>query len=339
MNRIVKDFLDYITGSESPKHNKEIVQAQVVEKFNLTQDRKIFYCDHFAVRFSYTKNSKSFSNTILSLSALQKYDHIPVFVVRVVGDADNLVYLANTTFIKKISHSSQQLTMTNIKGSFNGSDISKSYNEIDNIPGNVETLFAHHSGMSWYDNLERLVAETGKIIGTGVKFSPTQDQIENINKSVDRAIQFLASSDFAVLCEDLEMRVRIQKDAIFAASKIDNVNIRGRLIEYLINKAFDKDLNTDLRRIEENEPTPITHNDLGDYHREFFHEDRINSVDLYTDFKTKIIHLGSNPKAYNIDKFLECMAKSNTVFLFFFVGIDENGIISTKICPQDMSCL
>ena len=27
------------------------------------------------------------------------------------------------------------------------------------------------------------------------------------------------------------------------------------------------------------------------------------------------------------------MANSNTVFLFFFVGIDENGIASTKLCP------
>ena len=333
MNHIVKDFLDYITGSESPKHDKETVQAQAVERFNLIQDRKIFYCSHFAVRFSYTKDSKGFSNTILSLSALQKYVRIPLFVVRVVGDADNLVYLANTTFIKKISHSSQQLTMTNIKGSFNGSDIYKSYDGIDNIPDNVETLFAYHSGMSWHDNLERLVAETGKIVGTGVKFSPTHEQIENINKSVDRAIHFLESSDFATLREDLEGRVHVQEEAIFAASRIDNVNIRGRLIEYLITKAFDKDLITDLKRIEENEPSLLTHNDLGDYHREFFHEDDTNSVDSYTDIKTKVIYLGSNPKAYNIDKFLECMANSNTVFLFFFVGIDENGIASTKLCP------
>ena len=146
-------------------------------------------------------------------------------------------------------------------------------------------------------------------------------------------MHFMASSDFATLREDLEGRVHVQEESIFAASRIDNVNIRGRLIEYLITKAFDKDLITDLRRIEENEPTLLTHNDLGDYHREFFHEDDTNTVDSYTDIKTKVIYLGSNPKAYNIDKFLECMAKSNTVFLFFFVGIDENSIASTKLCP------
>ena len=58
---------------------------------------------------------------------MEKYDKIPFFVVLVRKSADNMILLANTTFLKKISHSSHELSMTNIKGSFNGSDIMMSY--------------------------------------------------------------------------------------------------------------------------------------------------------------------------------------------------------------------
>ena len=62
------------------------------------------------------------SNTVLSLSALQKYDDKP-FIVCIVTPDTNYMMLANSTFLKKISHSSQELRVDNIRGSFNGSDI------------------------------------------------------------------------------------------------------------------------------------------------------------------------------------------------------------------------
>lgn len=34
--------------------NKESVKNEVVKKFHLTKDRSVFYCDEFAIRFSYT---------------------------------------------------------------------------------------------------------------------------------------------------------------------------------------------------------------------------------------------------------------------------------------------
>ena len=70
-------------------------------------------------------------------------------------------------------------------------------------------------------------------------------------------------------------------------------------------------------------PTYDTKNDLGDYKRSF------DNSDSYTDIKTKILYLDSNPKAYNIDKFLKCMGEDRTVFMFFFVGIDDKGIVNT----------
>jgi hypothetical protein len=70
-------------------------------------------------------------------------------------------------------------------------------------------------------------------------------------------------------------------------------------------------------------PAFKTENTLGDYVRVFDHHH------TETDIKTKILLLNSNPKAYNIDKFLEFHTRSNTVFLFYFIGIDANRIVNT----------
>ena len=46
-----------------------------------------------------------------------------------------------------------------------------------------------------------------------------------------------------------------------------------------------------------------------------------------------MLFLGSNPKAYNIDKLLKFLAKDNSVYLLFFVGVDKDKSISTFLCP------
>lgn len=157
MNSRCKEFVDYIVN-HAPQHNKQIVEDDVCEHFNLTKDRKVYHNEYFAVRFSYSKSaSDSFGNTVLSLSALEKYDRIPFFVVLVRQASTNLILLANTTFLKKISHSSQELSMTNIKGSFNGSDIMREYDTKTNSPENFEFLFALHQGLDWEDNFQDLL--------------------------------------------------------------------------------------------------------------------------------------------------------------------------------------
>ena len=73
-------------------------------------------------------------------------------------------------------------------------------------------------------------------------------------------------------------------------------------------------------------PSYDTKNGLGDYYVEY------KDADTYTDIKTKVIYLNSNPKAYNVDKFLKQMADSRNVFMFFFIGIDKNDIFNTLLC-------
>ena len=81
-----------------------------------------------------------------------------------------------------------------------------------------------------------------------------------------------------------------------------------------------------LHNLEAALPSYDTKNGLGDYYRQF------ESEDTYTDIKTKVVYLKSNPKAYNIDKFLKQMSDSRSIFLFFFIGIDENSIFKTILC-------
>ena len=42
--------------------------------------------------------------------------------------------------------------------------------------------------------------------------------------------------------------------------------------------------------------------------------------------------MNSNPKAYNVDKFLKQMSDSRSIFLFFFIGVDEDSIFKTLLC-------
>ena len=316
MHPIVQEFVDFIVN-DCPKHNKEQAAEEAKSRFHLMQDRKVFYCDHFAARFSYSREG-TFSNTVLSLSALQKYDHIPVFVILVKGNGDNELFLANSTFIKKISHSSKQLRMDNIRGSFNGSDIMREYHGLQNNAANYQALFAFHAGLSWEDNLERLVYTSAGIEGTKTKYAPDNLGLKNIYDSVDRAIEFVGSKNYHVLLDDLNGRVEACKAEIMIASHIQNVNLRGNLIEALI--AADKE---ELQQLKANIKRKHS---LGDYPR------TLDNVKTLTDIKTKIIYLESNPKAYNVDKFLEAMSEANTVFFFYFIGIDEDGIMNTVLC-------
>lgn len=328
MNSKFKEFVEYIVNG-APQHNKQAVEDDVCAHFHLTLDRKVYHNEYFAVRFSYSKSdSDTFSNTVLSLSALEKYDKIPFFVVLVRKSSPNLILLANTTFLKKISHSSQELSMTNIKGSFNGSDIMRDFNHRKNAPENFDYLFAVHQGMDWEDNLFRLVEASSNIKPVNQKFEPTEAERTNIFASINRACTFVKSDNFRILEDDLNERCNKCKREILVASHIENTNIRGRLIESLItsNDIERQHIISNLHNLEAALPSYDTKNGLGDYYREF------DNGNTYTDIKTKIVYLNSNPKAYNIDKFLQKMAGSKSVFLFFFIGIDGSSKFKTLLC-------
>ena len=308
--------------------DKQVLKKQVQSVFGLIKDRSVFFCHDFAIRFCTAKSRSSFSNTVLSLSALQKYDKVP-FIVCLVTPNRNYLMLANTTFLRKISHSSQELRIDNIKGSFNGSDIMRNFLGLSNDPSNFEFLFTSHENYTFEENLERLVEATNNIHPTGKKFSPNKQQIACIIRSVERAKDFLSSPDYNVLNDDLRIRVNSVASEIAIAAFIDNVNLRGRIIEYLITSADDL-RNTLIDALHSNSPLPeiYTADKLGDYERSF------DDFDTATDIKTKVLFLSSNPKGYNIDKLLSFLATEKSVYLIYVVAIDEYKQISTQLCSM-----
>lgn len=316
--KIIGELIAYIATLKLLNDKSKIANL-VKEKFDLVVDRSIYYCDSFALRFS-ASESESFGNTVLSLSALQKYDDRPVIVVLVL-QKDIKLLLANTTLLKKISHSSHELTTTNIKGSFNGSDIIRELSGIKNTDSNILDLFRIHQVIGFTGNLERLVENTTNISPSGKAFVADKSAYETILRAPERAISFVKSKDFQTLKYELDAKVEKFNDQILIASLIENVNVRGRVIEYLItgeDEELLKAIITGLKGMGSGLPPFKTENSLGDYERIF--ENYLTA----TDIKTKIMILNSNPKAYNLDKILEFLANDKSVFLFYFVGIDTS---------------
>lgn len=305
-------------------NDKSKLRDVLVKKYGLTRDRSVYYCADFAIRFSSAK-SRTFSNTVLSLSNLRKVDDRP-FVVCVVSPTENHLLLANSTLLQKISHSSQQLRIDNIRGSFNGSDIALELDGIPNTPANLSRLFDIHAEIGFDGNLPRLVEATNNISPSGQKLDVTEYAENSILDAPKRAQDFVNSPDFETLKSELDAKVDQFRNEILLAALIENVNVRGRVIEYLIagEDIALRDALVDALRANNSQRLPQfkTENALGDYTRNF---ERFRTE---TDVKTKIMILSSNPKAYNIDKMLEFLAQEKTVFLFYFVGVDPGQLVT-----------
>ncbi len=325
MNDVLQRLLALIKANDGINDKARLARI-VFDALGLTKDRSVYYCPDFAIRFS-SSASRNFGNTVLSLSNLRKYDDRP-FIVCLVTPTENYCLLANTTLLKKISHSSQQLRENNIRGSFNGSDIAREFEGIANSSENVSRLFDIHAGIGFEGNLARLVEATNRISPTGVKFVVNESAAATIFAAPQRAAWFVKSEDCTVLKAELDAQVSRFRSEILLAAFIENVNVRGRVIEYLIageDEALRQELVAALNAGDKGIPKFKTDNTLGDYTRIF------PAYDTETDVKTKITILSSNPKAYNLDKMLEFLANSRSVFMFYFVGVDPGKIVNTVL--------
>lgn len=323
---IFKKINDFFVENQDI-HNKAELFSKFKNQFQMEQARKILCNNDFSIRFSSTKTG-SFSNTVLSLSALVKVDDKP-FITALVRSDKTILYLTNTSFLNKISHSSKELRVDNIKGSFNGPDIMTEVNEIKNEPTNFAKLFVdYHLNNNLEDNISRLAEKTNNISPSGKKFELDDEKTKKIYKSIDLASEFIGSAKFDVLFNELKDRVALYNDEILAAARIDNVKDRGMLIEYIITSATNNNEAQQLvAEMNNNSATRIKLQDgLSDYSK------KIGKYFVHTDIKTKIMPAGSAPKAYNIDKFLEVSSNENAVFMFFFVCIDlAKNKITTKL--------
>lgn len=260
--------------------------------------------------------SKSFSNSVIGLSTLRRYDHAP-FVVCVVRPLGVELLLANSTFLKKISHSSHQLRIDKVRGTFNGTDIVRSYEGIENKPENFDELFEIHAQFSWEENLARLVEKTNAIAPTGQRFEPSEQQRANILQAPEIANMLSGNAEYIELGNDLTRIVSEKLEEILAAAAIENPKVRGDKLEQIITSA-------------------------GSFHSlEDISRTLTIGAEVKVDIKTKILTLLSNPKGYNIDKVLKELASGNSVFSFFFVGIniEERYVVTCLVSILDKSIL
>lgn len=325
MSRFLIDVITLIEHYNGINDKNKLTKI-VVDRFKLINDRSVFYCKEFSIRFSSSRN-RSFSNTVLSLSNLQKIDNKP-FLACLVTPTINYLFLANSSFLKKISHSSQKLRENNIRGSFNGSDIMQNFEGIKNIPDNFEQLYNIHYGIGFEENLPRLIEATNNITPTGKKFDVTPSARKIILEAPQRAEQFISSPDFVTLKKEIDDKVARFQNEILLASLIENVNVRGRIIEYIIageDEKLKQDLIFALNGNGKGLPQFRTDNALGDYTKNF------SEFFTQTDVKTKIMILDSNPKAYNLDKMLDFLSSERSVFMFYFVGLNPTKIINTVL--------
>jgi hypothetical protein len=288
-------FIDEFKKS-FPEADKAAVQASFVDRFMPERRRSLFIGRGYSIRFS-AASTGSFSNTVLSLGALQTVDRLPL-VICIVRLRRVEFVLANSTFLRKISHSSQTLRIDNVRGSFNGSDIVSEYGGLANQPRNFVELFAMHTVFSWEENLERLVEATTAIVGRNTRFSPTKAQRETILLAPDRASSAVASAEFAGIERDLRQQIQRSQAEILQAAESENVNLRGNAIEQIVTGGRSS-------------------HDLGDLVLDLTPDAR-----LAVDVKTKLIDRASAPKAYNIDKMLAFHAEPGSVFAFLMLGID-----------------
>ena len=295
----MKDLAACIKKLESklskPLDKIRIAEA-VAKEYELICERSVYQNSDFAIRFSSSKN-ESFSNVVLSLSALAKYDRKP-FVVCIVRPERCQMLLSNSTFLKKISHSSHQLRMDNVRGSFLGHDIMREYEGLVNEPANFGELFAFHVEFAWGENLARLVEATTNIAPTGVRYVPSPKEKQNILSSVDLAVAELASPRWAKQEVDLRSVTRRKQDEILKAAERLNVNLRGNDIEQIITGGTNV-------------------HGMGDMVC-----DTDGGPNILIDIKSKLLTRHSAPKGYNIDKLLAALSDGRTVVGFFLVGID-----------------
>lgn len=303
----ILEVIQFIRGvkEENPSFAKDKIASATAQQFNLKLSRKVYHCSDFAIRFS-TATGPSFSNTVLSLSALAAYDKKP-FIICIVRPKDVEFLLANATFLKKISHSSHQLRVDNVKGSFLGHDIIRDFEGTRNCPDNFEQLFSIHGEFAWGENLIRLVEATTAITPTGSPFSPSAAQISSILAAPALANRISENPEYLSIQMALGQTVERERDDILLAAGIDNINERGNSIEQIITGS-------------------------GNVHGVQDLEFELANGHLLIDVKTKLLNLGSSPKGYNIDKFLTLLSTGNTALSFFFVGIDlARRSISTRL--------
>ena len=146
--------------------------------------------------------------------------------------------------------------------------------------------------------MARLVEATNAIVARSTRCDITEDALAHLLMAPARAANALPTAAFQEIDHRLSAVIERHRDELLRAAALDNVNIRGNTIERIVTGEVSAHRLDDLVF------------GLGD------------NWQLIVDIKTKLLDRASAPKAYNIDKMLGLLARPDSVFAFFFIGLD-----------------
>jgi len=292
---ILDEIIELSKSFQKPFQKQQIVE-KIEQEYKLAKDRKLYFNDDLAIRFSTAKTG--YSNTFLGFQKILDHDDKPLIACIIRRDSLEFL-LANSTLINCISHSSKNLTDDNIRGSANLTNIIREFSGLQNEPSNFSKLFKMHLEIPQNDNIDRIVEATQNIRGRVAKFRPNENQLMKIYNIPQFFKDLEEKQVFIDFQKELLKKVESLKNKILATSRIDNVNIRGNKIEQLVTEGRNE-------------------HELGDIFKML-----VGGEKIIIDIKSKLLNLSSAPKAYNIDKLLNGLAKGKTYFGYLIIGVDD----------------
>ncbi|MBK9273030.1 MAG: hypothetical protein IPM49_00630 [Flavobacteriales bacterium] len=281
--------------AKAERYNKEAVKRQLLAKGFHKVGRSLLGCkneqgDLVAV-FTLVDSKKSTSNTITSLKNILKHDELP-FVAVFLDKSAVRFKLANSSLIKKASHSSQGITLERIKGSINGGDILNTLGDVLNEHAHLAELFAQHKDEDHAEHRERIVEATQAIKGRAPATPPDWDAVE---ENLRDGSGLLDKAILEEIRRTLFDRVASMRQAILACASHTSPKAFGDCVERMI-------LSTDPAHA------------LGDI---LFANGRV-AVDI----KGRKAGVPSSPKAFNVQKLVDHLSKGPGAALFFTVTVD-----------------
>lgn len=289
-----------------PRGGKDALVAALTERFELKRAGALLASPSFVVRVSENSSDHGFPNAVVAFRKIIENDDRPV-VVCLLTPNRCLLHLANTTFLRKVTHSSHGLTEHKLVGSILGGDIVGEYEGITNAAENLTRLWELHQSADHAAHLARIIAATIAIRASGVGWAPTPAELDRILASPVLASRVSTAAEYAAVARALDATVQGQHLRILEAAKDSSPKRRGDRIEEIVTGA-------------------AKNQGLGDLVVE------VLTTTIAIDVKSKRLDKSSAPKGYNIDKALRELARGNRLVAMLFVGVDpEAGLLTTRL--------
>lgn len=295
--------LERIAAEE--RYNKEAVKTKLLANGFYTVGRSLYGCkderDKLGAVFKLVDSKKSNSNTVTSLKNILKHDDVP-FIAVFLDRAAVRFMLANSSLVKKASHTSQGITHQRIKGSINGGDILNALGDTPNDRTHLDALFAQHVEEDHAEHRERIVEATLAIKGRAPSAAPDW---EAVDRNLSAGSGLLDNATLQEIRAKLFERVEQMKDAILACASHTTPKAFGDCVERMILGA---------------DPAHALGDILFAYGR------------IAVDIKARKAGVPSSPKAVNVQKLVDHLSTGPGAALYFMVTVDvAKGTLSCNL--------